>query len=83
MILLTLTGGADSPNYIKKFERRIMPNKKKKDLHALSLCHLAALLFAWKGSNTWTNEQIEAAMKSVLDGLRLSAKKAADLHGVP
>ena len=26
---------------------------------------------------------MEAATKSVLDGLRLSAKKAADLHGVP
>ena len=56
-----------------------MANKKQGFRHSKSL-PLGHTTVRVK-SKQWTNEQMEAAMKSILDG-RLSAIKAADLHGV-
>ena len=56
-----------------------MPNKKQGFRRSKSL-PLGRTTVSMK-SRQWTNEQIEADMNSILDG-RLSAIKAADLHGV-
>ena len=83
MTSLTLTaGGAKSPNYIKDYLSEGSCLTRNKDLDALSLCHMPhGHTTVRMKSRQWTNEQMEAAMKSFLDG-RLSAIKAADLHGV-
>ena len=56
-----------------------MPNKKQGFRCSKPLPHSRTIVCV--KSKQWTNEQMEAAMKSILDG-RLSAIKAADLHGV-
>ena len=56
-----------------------MPNKKQGFRCSKPLPHGRTIVCV--KSKQWTNEQMEAAMKSILDG-RLSAIKAADLHGV-
>ena len=56
-----------------------MPNKKQGFRCSKPLPHGHTIVRV--KSKQWTNEQMEAAMNSILDG-RLSAIKAADLHGV-